>query len=644
VSREKQPLEESDAVVASSRQLAQPPAITPRIISVGATLVLIIHAGLLLDCSRKNFVTVDEAGHLVSGISHWTTGTYSMYRVNPPLPRMLAVVPVFLLHPNTQGIQPIYGLNERAEWRCANQFALDNAERYLDILFLARLAGILWSCLGGWLVYRWGSDLYSSRAGLLGLVLWCFDPNVLANAQMVTPDMPATVASLAATYCFWRYLRRPSWSSALLAGLVLGIAELTKFTLIYLYALWLLLGLLHRWLNRRGSVTTVSFLSQVGQGLTMVAISVFVINIGYEFQDSGKPLGKYVFASESLRGENPPNVIPTFSAANRFRDHWLGAIPVPLPREFLAGIDRQKVDFEGGLNSYLRGQWQPRGWWYYYLYGLAVKVPLGVLVLVVWGLILTLIGHASSGRLVDECFVWLPVLAILVLVSSQTGFSHHLRYVLPFFPFAFLGAGKLAYFLSSQHWKTGLLVLVLILWSITSTLRIHPHYLSYFNEAAGGPQHGHDHLIDSNIDWGQDLLYLKSWLDQHPEAHPLRLAYFNVIDPRVVGISFSLPPPGPSETYPAQSSRASQLGPRPGYYALDVNFVRGISFPVFDGQGQSHGVSLHDYEYFQHFQPIAKAGYSIFIYHITPAQANAVRQQLGLPPLTAKELSPERTP
>lgn len=621
---------------------------TVPLVRLSVVVILLIHASLLVDASRKNFVTVDEAGHLVAGISHWTTGTYSMYRVNPPLARMLAVLPVFLLHPNTHGIQPTPALGERAEWRCANQFALDNAARYLDILFLARLAGILWSCFGGWLIYHWGCELYSYRAGLLGLVLWCFDPNVLANAQMITPDVPATVAGFAATYCYWRYLRRPSWSSALLTGLVLGIAELTKFTLLYLYALWPLLWLLQRYLDRRDAgptgQATISFWQQVRQGLAMVGVSVAVINLGYEFQDTGKPLGRYVFGSRTLGGEAPKDVSYAVLPINRFKDHWYGAIPVPVPSEFLAGIDRQKVDFELRLQSYLRGQWQRGGWWYYYLYGLAVKMPLGVLALIVGGLILTSIGHASSGRIVDECFVWLPVLAVLVLVSSQTGFNHHLRYVLPIFPFAFLGAGKLAHFLSWQRWKTGLLVLVLVLWSIIGTLRIHPHYLSYFNEAAGGPQHGHHHLIDSNIDWGQDLLFLKAWLDRHPEAHPLGLAYYNVVDPRVVGIDFTLPPPGPIGVVAAQEPRASQLGPHPGHFALDVNFVHGATFRVINGRGEYHIVSLHEYEYFQHFQPIAKAGYSIFIYHITLPEANVVRQQLGLPPLTAQDLSPETTP
>ncbi|HZV04529.1 MAG TPA: glycosyltransferase family 39 protein [Gemmataceae bacterium] len=639
-----QPIKQPNPSPASGDEHVQPQRRTVWIVRLSIAVILLIHALLLLDGSRKNFVVIDEAGHLVAGISHWTTGTYSMYRVNPPLARMLAVIPVFLLHPDTKAIQPVLGTAKRAEFECANPFALDNAERYLDILFLARLAGILWSCLGGWLVYRWGSDLYSNRAGLLALVLWCFNPSILAHAQVVTPDLPATVAGLAATYCFWRYLREPSWFSAMLTGVVLGIAELTKFTLLYLYALGPLLWLLNRWRLRVAGNSTVPFWSQFGQCLAMVGISILIINLGYEFQGTGKPLGGYVFVTRALGGDPPPDASYVHSNTNRFKDSWLGTLPVPLPAEFLSGIDRQRLDFEVGSFSFLRGEWKRGGWWYYYLYALAVKLPIGLLALVVWGFLSSLIGYPYRTWLVYECFLWLPVLSVMVLVSSQTGFNHHMRYVLPIFPFLIVGASRLSWFLSHQHWKTGLLVLSLTLWSIASTLVIHPHYLSYFNEVAGGPDNGHNHLIDSNIDWGQDLLFLKAWLEKHPEAHPLRLAAFNTIDPGVIGIQFTLPPLGPISRDITQDSHFRQLGPHPGYYALDVNFVHGYAYPVADSRGQFGSIRLHEYEYFQHFHPIAKAGYSIFIYHITLEEANAVRRELGLPALTAADVSSEIKP
>lgn len=341
----------------SPMQLCQPEQRTNWFVGLSIPVILLIHVLLLLDASRKNFVVIDEAGHFVAGISHWTTGTYSMYRVNPPLPRMLAVIPIFLLDTNIKSIQPILGTSlKRAEFDCANLFALDNAEHYLDILFVARLAGMLWSCLGGWLLYRWGSELYSSGAGLLALVLWCFNPSILAHAQVGTPDLPATVAGLAATYCFWRYLRSPSWSKALLAGLVLGIAELTKFTLLILYALWPLLWLLSRCRLHSPGTHSSSFGGQFRQCLAIVIVSLFVINLGYEFQDTGKPLGEYVFGTRLLGGEPSPGMSNLHAGVNRFKGSWLGVLPVPLPAEFLAGIDRQRLDFEIGWWSYLRGE------------------------------------------------------------------------------------------------------------------------------------------------------------------------------------------------------------------------------------------------------------------------------------------------
>lgn len=644
VSTVEQLLQGDDSVHALPQRTVQFQGPTPWFVPVTIAVVLLIHAALLLDGARKNFVVLDESAHLVAGISHWTTATYSMYRVNPPLPRMLAVIPVFLLHPNTSAIQPVLGPAKRAEYDCANPFALDNADIYLDIVFLARLAGILWSCLGGWLMYRWASDLYSYRAGLLGLFLWCFNPSILAHAQLATPDFPATVAGFAAAYCFWRYLRQPSWDSTLLAGLALGIAGLTKFTLLFLNALWPLLWLLHYWRQRAAGKPPIPFWRQAGQFMAIVVLSVLVINLGYEFQDTCKPLGKYVFSSRTLAGEPPAELGGVIHPVNRFQNSWLGAIPVPLPGEYLAGIDRQKVDFEIGWWSYLRGEWKRGGWWYYYLYALAVKMPLGVLALIGLGLMLALFGYPYRRSLLDECFIWLPIVAILVLVSSQTGFNHHLRYVLPLFPFAILGAIRTACFLSFQHWKTGLLVVVLASWSIMGTLSIHPHYLSYFNEAAGGPDNGHNHLIDSNIDWGQDLLFLKTWLDRHPEAHPLGLASFSAIDPRVVGIHFTTPPPGLVSADAAKDPHAGPFGPLPGYYALDVNFVRGFAYSIADGTGQFRYSHLHQYEYFQHFQPIAKAGYSIFIYHITLEDANRVRGELSLPLLAGNISSTENKP
>jgi hypothetical protein len=235
-----------------------------------------------------------------------------------------------------------------------------------------------------------------------------------------------------------------------------------------------------------------------------------------------------------------------------------------------------------------------------------------LLVLLSAGLCACRRGYASAWR--EEVLLLAPIAVVLTLVSSQTGFNHHLRYVLPIFPFAFIWASKVAQVFGpapegpqmypahsvrrSPAARGACRVLsagavgIAAAWFVASSLWVYPHSLSYFNELAGGPMNGHTHLLDSNIDWGQDLLFLKRWLEGHPEAQPIGLAYSPpawLFDPKDVGIDYTLPPPG-------------IFGPQPGWYAICVRELR-----ERDGR----------YAYFLRFKPVATAGYSIYIYHLT---------------------------
>jgi hypothetical protein len=161
-------------------------------------------------------------------------------------------------------------------------------------------------------------------------------------------------------------------------------------------------------------------------------------------------------------------------------------------------------------------------------------------------------------------------------------------------------------------------VVLCVVASVGSSLWVYPDSLSYFNELVGGPRYGYLHLDNSNIDWDQDLLYLKRWYDKHPEARPLGVrTFFGQINPKLLGIDAVEVPVGP------QSKRAEQipsrkLGPLPGWYAVSVNRL------------VDHN---RDYAYFLDLEPVGRAGYSIYVYHLTLDDANALRRQYGLPEL-----------
>jgi len=214
---------------------------TKAILRLLPAALLLVQAGLLGYGAAVHSPCIDEVGHMAAGLSHWKLGRFDLYHVNPPLVRMVAVVPVLFADPKYDWSAYSEAPGSRSEFELGRQFIAANGERSFWFFTWARWACIPFSLLGGYICYRWARDLYGEWSGLLALTLWCFGPNILANGQMITPDMGATALGLTAAYFFWKWLKEPSWSLAILVGLAMGTAELTKTTWILLFALWPLL-------------------------------------------------------------------------------------------------------------------------------------------------------------------------------------------------------------------------------------------------------------------------------------------------------------------------------------------------------------------------------------------------------------------
>jgi hypothetical protein len=222
--------------------------------------------------------------------------------------------------------------------------------------------------------------------------------------------------------------------------------------------------------------------------------------------------------------------------------------------------------------------------------------------------------------LADHFFLLLPPAAILSFLSSQTSFTVYFRYALPCFPFLVIWASGAAGKLALRSKKRALVAAAALSWSVMSSLWVYPHSGSYFNELAGGPKEGHYYLVDTNIDAGQDLFYLKGWLDRHPEASELPASCFTSLELRHFGMRSPSPPPGPREGVEPIHPRGDEARgePLPGWYAVSAHNLR--------REG-------HPYSYFLRFRPVAMAGYSIYIYHLTREDVNCVRADLKLPQL-----------
>ncbi|MGH7192068.1 MAG: hypothetical protein ACREJM_00875, partial [Candidatus Saccharimonadales bacterium] len=275
-------------------------------------------------------------------------------------------------------------------------------------------------------------------------------------------------------------------------------------------------------------------------------------------------------------------------------------LPVPLPKDYLAGLDLQKYDFEHGTGCYLHGEWREHGFWYYYVYASLVKVPLGTVLLG----ILALAARPRGGRrfqLNDVCLLS-PALSVFALVSWQSGAVQYFRYVLPSLPFGFIFAARAFAAFDARRYGLGAVAAAAVLSSAISSLRVFPHFTSYFNELAGGPSCGYRHLGGDEIDAGHDAWYLKEWVDRHPEAAPLRVALPGQVSPRDYGIKCDdLFRRSGKDTLGEIRLTFGDGSPLPGWYAISLSRLH-----------QQGGV----FRYFSSSSPEASVGYTTYIYHV----------------------------
>ncbi len=216
----------------------------------------------------------------------------------------------------------------------------------------------------------------------------------------------------------------------------------------------------------------------------------------------------------------------------------------------------------------------------------------------------------SPGWPAEAVLLGLPF-AALALVSSQTGMTHHVRYVFVVLPFAFVFVSRL--FSAASRRSTRRIAGLLILLSLLESMAVWPRTISFFNMAVGGPARGHEHLIDSNLDWGQDLFLLAEWAKAHPEARPLHLAYFGSVDPLLLGIEYRLPPSG----HPARTGDPAWVAaPAPGWHAVSASLLHGWRSLVPDGSGRFVPAGDKDFTWLLEHEPVARVGDSIFIYRV----------------------------
>jgi hypothetical protein len=538
-----------------------------------AYLALTAHA------ARVETPTVDEFAHVPAGVAIWRHGRTDLYRSNPPLPKLLLAAPVALdpsvSAPPVHETPLLWG-----PWEYAHRFMHANRSAYLALMARARGVAIAAGLLAGCVVFAWARSAFGLRAAAVVSALFWLCPNVLAHGHLATIDMAGLFTIALAMLALRLAYRRPGALRLLGAGACLGLALATKFLAVLILPAVPLLAAAERWRAAARSRARRLARAAADSALTLAAALV-VVGASAGFESAFQPLGDFPLRSRFATGLQA--ALP-------------GWLPVPLPGEYLLGFDGAKeISEHGEFGSYLLGRWSERGWWYYNLVALGVKLPVAVLAL----LAAAPFAWASRRSARELGYLLLPLVLLIGGFSAASHLNIGIRHVLPALPFAFLLLGPI--FAPAPGRGRERLALALAAGALGASAlnaaRLHPDYLTFMNAIAGGPARGGDWLLDSNFDWGQDLYRVPAAVTSIAPGEPVHLLYFGHVDPALYGLEYQLLPATPVE----------------GIAAVSENFLRGAAYLTVAPGGAMVGVAGDTAAWLRGYEPVARVG-SIRIY------------------------------
>jgi hypothetical protein len=540
---------------------------------LGAALLLACLFAQTLAHARSASITFDEGPHLAIGYTTLRTGDLRLQpvHIHPPLANVMAAAPLLfqtdLPDPRSVGgweIASLSAVTDALIWQYPHPRRLAMASRFPIIVMTVIL---------GTVVFRWASDLFGTRAGLVALFLYAFDPNVIAHGSLVTTDMAVVLWGTCAFFLVARYLRRASfsWRYWVGVGVTLGAALVSKVSAVSLLPVIGLLCLL----GPRSLPWRRRFLALAG----CLILALLVLWAAYGFE------------------------------VRRLPD-----LPLPLPAATHLAIYRSlREHYQLGHSAFLMGQNSDHGWWYYFPVAFILKTPLTSLLLLAASTVLsfrTLLKYPTSNlqppipnlQSPTSIHRWGPLAMFPLLYIASTFFSSvdiGYRHLLPILPFLFIFTSQITRHASRiTHHVSRITYHALLAYHCITTLLLSPNYLTYFSPFVGGPANGYRYLVDSNLDWGQNMWQLRDWVQEN-KVEKIYYAHFSPDRPQVYGVQADFLPPDP------RAVPFAMFNPAPGFYAIGATVLQGAYTP-----------DVNTYAWFRSHDPLTRLGNALFVYHV----------------------------
>jgi 4-amino-4-deoxy-L-arabinose transferase-like glycosyltransferase len=419
--------------------------------------------------------TNDEATHIGAGLELFQYHRYLLLRENPPPARViLAAAPWF----GGMRYDPRGSFTDQI-----HSVFYDHGE-YRANLVRARAGTVVFFFIAAIALFFTARDALGDAGALIATFLFTMEPIVLGYSALATHDGAAVAGLAVALFAFGRWLRKPDLKRALLFGAAFGFSIDCKFSSIVFVPVTCI------------AITAVRLFRDAGprrRFATMIpaaAVTLLVVWAGYGFT-----IGTFGELEPFRNAFNP--------ATQRLLVHISPSTPLPAS-DFFAGIAAlMKIDREGFL-TFLNGEISTTGFRWYFPIAIGLKTTIAALVLFIAGLWFALRDKTLRGPFAE----WSLAAVGIVLVSMPTALDLGIRYLLPFYvPLAIAAAATVLAMMRASR-ATAIIAVALLVCHLGVSIAAHPDYFPYFNAFAGSDPSRY--LVDSNVDWGQDILRLRN--------------------------------------------------------------------------------------------------------------------------------------
>jgi hypothetical protein len=214
--------------------------------------------------------------------------------------------------------------------------------------------------------------------------------------------------------------------------------------------------------------------------------------------------------------------------------------------------------------AFLNGEVRLRGWASFFPYTFLVKTPLSLFAVMALAASTAFVRRPRGASPRDSgwwsrVYETVPLWALFgvywaAAIASHLNIGH--RHLLPTYPPLLVLCGAAGLWIDALLGRprrertqgfpsaarfVGIALAFLLMLAAAETAWFFPNYLAYFNGIVR-PSNGFRHLVDSSLDWGQDLPAAKAYIDrQTPGREPFYFSYFGAASPDYYGVrAFSL--------------------------------------------------------------------------------------------------------